>query len=220
MIELHSQSPYLYKTSLSKASFTFTFTFTFTLYATTSPRQNADSKLRTRRDHAKYLTLIKTIALLHQYQRPTKHEQYQGQVYEFIEVTLDDIALANRLASEVMGVSLDELAPQTRKMLGLIQELVKKQGVKNEQGVVQFGQRDIRDYTGWGHTQVKIHLQRLADMEYLLVHKASAGQRYVYELLYSGEGDHSKKFLLGLVDVAGLRQRGNYDHNRSAQTGR
>ena len=31
-----------------------------------------DSQTRTRRDHVKYLTLIRTIALLHQYQRPVK----------------------------------------------------------------------------------------------------------------------------------------------------
>ena len=30
-----------------------------------------DDQTRTRRDHVKYLTLIRTIALLHQYQRPT-----------------------------------------------------------------------------------------------------------------------------------------------------
>jgi DNA primase len=40
-------------------------------------------------------------------------------------VTLDDIATANRLAHEVLGRSLDELPPQTRRLLLLIDELVR-----------------------------------------------------------------------------------------------
>ena len=37
---------------------------------------------------------------------------------EYIEVELTDIALANELAHEVLGRSLDELPPQTRRVLG------------------------------------------------------------------------------------------------------
>ena len=62
-----------------------------------------DDKTRTRRDHLKYLTLIRAIALLHQYQRPIKTTVHQDQAVEYIEVTLDDIAVANRLACEVLG---------------------------------------------------------------------------------------------------------------------
>ncbi len=68
-------------------------------------------KTRTRRDHEKYLTLIDSIALLHQYQREIKTV---GKL-EYIEVTVSDIALANRLAHEVLGKTLDELPPQTRQ---------------------------------------------------------------------------------------------------------
>ena len=83
-----------------------------------------DDKTRTRRDHLKYLTLIRAIALLHQYQRPVKTTVHQEQAVEYIEVTLDDIAVANRLACEVLGRSVDELPPQTRRLLGLVDEMV------------------------------------------------------------------------------------------------
>ena len=76
-----------------------------------------DSQTRTRRDHVKYLTLIRSIALLHQYQRPVKTAVHNGRTVEYIEVTLDDIVTANRLAHEVLGRSLDELPPQTRRLL-------------------------------------------------------------------------------------------------------
>ena len=83
-----------------------------------------DDRTRMRRDHAKYLTLIEAIALLRQHQREIKTLRQAGAVIEYIEVTLDDIALANRLAHEVLGRSLDELPPQTRRVLGLIEALV------------------------------------------------------------------------------------------------
>jgi len=53
---------------------------------------------RTRRDHEKYLTLIDTIALLHQYQRTRKTITQGEDTVHYVEVTLDDIAMANELA--------------------------------------------------------------------------------------------------------------------------
>src|SRR5271167_4328661 len=83
-----------------------------------------DDRTRTRRDHEKYLTLIDTIALLHQHQRVLRTANYGDRQVRYIEVTLEDIALANRLAHEVLGRTLDELPPQTRRLLGLVVELV------------------------------------------------------------------------------------------------
>lgn len=56
-----------------------------------------DTRTRTRRDHQKYLTLIRSIALLHQYQRPVQTTIQHGETLPYIEVTRNDIALANRL---------------------------------------------------------------------------------------------------------------------------
>lgn len=72
-----------------------------------------DGQTRTRRDHTKYLPMIRTIALLHQYQRPRQTTDHRGGPVDYIEVTLDDIAMANRLVHEVLGRSVDELPPQT-----------------------------------------------------------------------------------------------------------
>jgi DNA primase catalytic core len=46
-----------------------------------------DHQTRTRRDHMKYLTLIRAIALLHQHQREVKETTHQGQRVRYIEVT-------------------------------------------------------------------------------------------------------------------------------------
>ena len=62
-------------------------------------------KTRTRRDHEKYLTLIDTIALLHQHQRPVRTMLDAGRSVEYIEATAEDIAQANALTHDVLGTS-------------------------------------------------------------------------------------------------------------------
>lgn len=168
-----------------------------------------DDKTRTRRDHVKYLTLIRTLALLHQYQRTIKTTTHGDQQLEYIEVTLDDIAVANKLASEALGRSVDELPPQTRRLLSLIDEMVsaacERQGI--DRNDYRFSRRDVREATGWGHTQLKVHLKRLEELEYLLVHRGGRGQSFVYELLYEPPPDAGKRFLSRLIDVERLRQQ-------------
>ncbi len=179
-----------------------------------------DHQTRTRRDHMKYLTLIRAIALLHQHQREVKETTHQGQRVRYIEVTRDDIATANRLAHEVLGRSLDELPPQTRRLLGLLCEMVRQradaQGL--DRGDVRFTRRDVREHTGWGHTQLKIHLHRLAELEYLLVHPVARGQSFLYELTYPGDAESDRPVLAGLIDVETLESH-EYDADRSGSEG-
>jgi DNA primase len=131
-----------------------------------------DNRTRMRRDHMKYLTLIRAIALLHQHQRTVK----TARDVSYIETTPEDIATADRLMAGLLERSLDELPPQTRRLLALITEMV---GGRTE---FRFSRRDVREHTHWGHTQLKIHLHRLEELEYLLVHQGGRGQSFVYEL--------------------------------------
>jgi hypothetical protein len=173
-----------------------------------------DDRTRTRRDHVKYLTLIRTIALLQQYQREVKTVTHRGAVVPYIEVTLEDIAVANQLAHQVLGRSLDELSPQTRRLLmaldAMVTEASKAQVV--ERSEVRFTRPQVRERSGWSNTHVHIHLARLVDLEYLLVHRGSNGQSYVYELLYEGQGQDGSLFLPGLIDVEALRSKAYDGH--------
>ena len=159
-------------------------------------------KTRTRRDHEKYLTLIDAIALLYQHQRPMKTASWRGEAIEYVEATREDIALANRLAHEVLGRSLDELPPQTRRLLGelvtLAQARASVQSVKRSD--VRFSRKDVRDATGWSDTQLRVHLARLTELEYLAAYRDGAGGRFVYELVYDGHGE-SEPHLSGLIDA-------------------
>jgi len=165
-----------------------------------------DDRTRTRRDHVKYLTLIRAIALLHQHQRPVKTIAQGETTLEYIEATLEDIATANRLASEVLGRSLDELPPQTRRLLMLLDEWVTKETGRLKKGRADFlfSRRALRAATGWGDTQLRLHLARLIELEYVLVHRGGRGQSFVYELLYDGQGKDGQPFLPGLIDIEAL----------------
>ena len=174
-----------------------------------------DDRTRTRRDHRKYLALIRTITLLHQHQREVKQVAHNDKAVEYIEVTLSDIELANELAHEVLGRTLDELPPQTRRLLSLIHEMVMSRcKVGNmSQSDYRFSRREVREHTNWGNTQLKVHLQRLEELEYLIVHRGGRGQSIVYELTYGGEGNEGAPFMMGLIDIECLSH--GYDEKKS-----
>ena len=163
-------------------------------------------KTRTRRDHEKYLTLIDAIALLHQHQRPVRTMQSGGQAVEYIEVTAADIAQANALAHEVLGRSLDELPPQTRRLLASVVDYVRTQAREQAipQADVRFTRKGVREATGWGDTQLRVHLERLHELEYLIAHRGMRGQCYAYELAFDGDTGADAPHLVGLIDAGDL----------------
>ena len=135
---------------------------------------------------------------------------------EYIEVTLDDIALANAIAHEVLGRSLDELPPQTRRLLKLIDGYVgaECERLKIKHADVRFSRRSLREAIGWGDTQTKTHLARLVELEYLVAHRTKTGG-FEYELVYDAVDTHGSLRLPGLADIEALAFA--YDGARSGQ---
>lgn len=163
-------------------------------------------RTRNRRDHEKYLTLIDAIALLHQHQRPRGRHEMAGRVLEYVQVTLDDIALANELAPEVLGRSLDELPPQTRRLLDFIRALVR---AKRGTMPATFSRRELREACGWSLTQVRVHLERLVELEYLELRHGRLGSSFVYELMLDANTPEAVAHI-GLIDVETLRASHGY----------
>ena len=167
-----------------------------------------DHQTRLRRDHVKYLSLIDTVALVHQHQRAVRTVQHRGQALEYIEVTRADIAIANRLAHEVLGRTLDELPPQTRRLLEELDALVscecEKRGL--DRSDFRFSRREVRERTSWGDTQLKVHLNRLVELELLLVHRGRQGQGFQYELCFA-EKAGAGPYLPGLLEVSELAEK-------------
>ncbi len=181
-----------------------------------------DDQTRTRRDHRKYLGLIRAIALLHQHQRPAKTlKRRNGSEVAYIEATLGDIEAANKLAHAVLGYSLDELPPQTRRLLNLIRQMVTARAEAEGQTPkdVRFTRKEIRDHTGCGDTQAKVHLARLIELEYVFLCRLRHNDQtnpYVYELAWEGQGVDGASFLMGLIPAQALDGNiAGYDPQRS-----
>ena len=73
-----------------------------------------------------------------------------------------------------------------------------------ERAGFRFSRRDVRLHTGWGDTQLRVHLHRLEELEYLLVHRGGRGQSFVYELVFDGQGADGRPVLPGLIDAGRL----------------
>jgi len=164
--------------------------------------------LITRRDHEKYLGLIDTIAFVHQYQRKVQTMDIDGEPIEYIEVTLEDIDRANKIANVVLGRSLDELARPSRTLLDGIFKMVTKIAEKNSTPIdeVYFTRRMIRETMDWSDWQIKAHIKQLEDLEYLHIRMGSRGKEYAYALNYKGQGEDNSKFFLNLTPVEEIKK--------------
>lgn len=139
-------------------------------------------RTRHRRDHAKYLTLIDAIALLHQYQRTIVIDD-AGK--ESISVEASDIELANCLMDKLLRQSNNDLPPQSQRCVEMLQGYVLKQCdlQKLSQVEFRFTRREFREESGWTDNQLRVHFDRLIALEILRVHRGKQGCAYVYELL-------------------------------------
>ena len=139
-------------------------------------------RTRHRRDHAKYLSLIQAIALLHQHQR-TLHVDESGT--ESIAVEPSDIALANRLIDKLLKQSNNELPPQSQRCLESLQGFVQSHCQRDRltPPEFRFTRRSFREQSGWTDNQLRVHFQRLIDLEFLRVHRGRQGCTYLYELV-------------------------------------
>lgn len=175
-------------------------------------------RTRTRRDHEKYLSLIDAVTLLHQKQRQREVREIAGRRIEALVATVEDIAIANRLAPDVLGRSLDELPPQTRKLWNALRGLVTDATGATGKGDWKhhaFTRRQAREATGWSLTQTRVHLERLAELEYIQPVGGRSGQRFEYRCLLDPRAEHAPA-LIGLIEVGKLLP---YDTNLTGQKG-
>jgi hypothetical protein len=156
----------------------------------------------------KYLTLIRAIALLHQHQREVKTVEHRGKSVRYIEVTKEDVKRADALSSVALGQGLDELPPQTRRLLETLRTWVgaraKSEGVESSQ--VRFSRREVRELMRWSHTVLRKHLERLEELEHVLAH---GGRRQVMYELSSAASTTGEVAPLGVEVALGERLTGS-----------
>jgi DNA primase len=84
------------------------------------------------------------------------------------------------------------------------------------QAQARFTRRELRERTGWGDTQLRVHLERLVSLEYLLAHREGAGGRFTYELVFDGDVA-AAAHLSGLIDATGLEAVSTMAKSRGAE---
>jgi hypothetical protein len=126
------------------------------------------SLMRSRRDHDRFLDLIACVCFVRQYQKRAEHE---GGV-SFIRCDLEDYAVAYRIMVE--GVLSSTVRELPAGAVGLYSELrrwvgreAERQSLRPEE--VSFTQRQVREFTGLGHTWIKQALRQLVEYEYLSI---------------------------------------------------
>jgi DNA primase len=134
----------------------------------------SDRGTRARRDNAKYLGLVRAVALAHQHQRERKQVTVGAKTVTYIEASEADVAMVDRLCASVLGTTADEMSPATRRLLDALGPFVA------DRGRPSFTRRELREATGLGDSQLKVHLARLVDLEHVSVERA--GPATTYEL--------------------------------------
>ena len=98
----------------------------------------------------------------------------EGKAVTYIEATEADVAAAESICAGVLSTTTDELSPSTRRLLGAVVDFSATHGPR-------FTRRALRDATGLGDSQLKVHLARLVDLEYVTANRA--GPATTYELV-------------------------------------
>ena len=113
-----------------------------------------------------------------------------------------------QLVTEVLSPSFDEVQAQTRRLLMLIDKMVTGEcaRLQIERLDYRFTRATVRQYTRWGDTQLRVHLRRLEELEYLIVRHGGPGQTFVYQVNFEMDAE-------GRPVLAGLSQFYSYDKN-------
>jgi DNA primase catalytic core len=148
--------------------------------------------LHCRREKTKIQTLIKTVALLYQYQRPIKEKEVFGAIVKYIEVTQQDVDMVKRIAADILRDSLDDLSRLCRILLGHIHDIVDEKyaaatnGNENEpiqRWQIEFTRKELMDRSQWSLWHIKEHVKELEERGYICPKVGKKGQRYSYCLV-------------------------------------
>jgi len=150
-----------------------------------------------RRTNAHYLQFISAITFFHQFQREKKADQNTGEI--FIETTLDDIKIANKLLKETLLRKSDELSGACRNYFERLKKWL------NEEKTETFKNADVRKALRENHSNQKRYMTQLQRAGLLKRTKGNKKQGFLYEVLSHEEYQNLKKGIDGVLD--GIFQR-------------
>jgi len=130
-----------------------------------------DSAHKIRRLNELYLSFVKQVTLIHQYQRETDR---QGRLI----TTVEDLRIANEIMFESIVLKVDELDGSLRQFFEKLKAYVKKSG-KDE-----FILREIRQNIKVSKSQLHRFINDLMELEYLQIIGGHANRGYQYKISY------------------------------------
>ena len=166
-----------------------------------------DRYLRTRRDHERFLCLIEAVAFLHQFQRERGTAVVDGREVPFIKATVEDYAIAYKLALRVLWVSLDELSRWGRELVDSCREQYEEARAHNPDlapTAVNWTRRQLREFLGWPDKRLRACLDELVSLEYLRTLGGGKGKTFIYCL--NPDFSHNPR-ALGLLTPEALRAK-------------
>jgi len=137
--------------------------------------------IHNRRDMQIFISLVKSIALLHQFQRPINNG--------IINVLESDIETAIELSKEAFAITHDELSPQARSVLLHIRSFVEEQNKRVPGNCIPisditFSRNDIRKLCGLSESYLRIIFKDLLKSGYIGKITGKQGLQYAYVLLH------------------------------------
>jgi hypothetical protein len=172
-----------------------------------------------RREQGKFLSLIKAIVLLHQYQRKTgTMKRGDGTKMEYVQATQKDVDLALELGKDAFSRNIDDVSPTGRTLLRAIVDLanekytVKKQNdpsADRQLSEMPFTRKELRERIGWSETQVRRNIDHLVELGYLGRINGRHGSTFRYVLLDTGDSDPTIEFCISELKKEGWHETGS-----------
>ena len=153
------------------------------------------SATRHRRDHVKFLSMVMSLAMLHQHQRARRTVLLDGVAVDVVEAAPQDVAFASELSRHVLVRDAEGLAPQVQRLLSEVRAFVVEQAdhVTVASHDVEVTRRQLRERLGWSVNQVRDATDRLVELEYLVVSGGGRGRCRSYRLVADVESPVSNR---------------------------
>jgi hypothetical protein len=153
-----------------------------------------DKVFKPRRANMHYLNFIRAVTLMHQWQREKQVDEQTGE--EYIEVSLEDIGIANELMKEVLLKKSDELSGACRVFFERIKQELQKEdpekddtekGDKSEESKKEestFSSQEIRTALRLHPSQFSRYMKQLKERGYIQQVKGKGkGSTYRYKVV-------------------------------------
>jgi len=170
-------------------------------------------RLQMRREQGKFISLVKALVILHQYQRKTGTlKRIDGTKMEYVQAMQKDVDIALELGKDIFARNIDDVSPTGRTLLKAIVELVKEKykalnlsDPKTDRGLsdIHYTRKELRQRIGWSETQVRRNIDHLVELGYIGRIAGRHGSTFRYVLIDTGDEDPMIDFRANALEKDG-----------------